>query len=211
MGSDFKPYYRFLDKELHGTYSLNGDLQQCSRRRAVTYYPGKASPNHHNSSGTSHQTELGPRRTNTAKEHLDRYPRGRPRRYQWEIRDREGPKGSNAPRKPERQDISHLSVTDTAPPYIVAEMQMMKERMDLMMNTLKGRVSNDLDDLVQRPWWPGPSNQFTFNHILQLLPTTKEVSHAADRKLRQSQWPSWSPGDFQDLNAPSRSSRWDHV
>ena len=47
--------------------------------------------------------------------------------------------------------MSHLSVTDTAPPYIVAEMQMMKERMDLMMNTLKGRVSNDLDDLVQRP------------------------------------------------------------
>ena len=35
-----------------------------------------------------------------------------------------------------------------APPYIVAEMQMMKEWMDLMMNALKGWVSNDLDDLV---------------------------------------------------------------
>ena len=46
--------------------------------------------------------------------------------------------------------MSRLSVTDTAPPYIVAEMQMMKERMDLMMNTLKGRVSNDLDELVHR-------------------------------------------------------------
>ena len=29
-------------------------------------------------------------------------------------------------------------------------MQMMKERMDFMMNTLKGRASNDLDDLVHR-------------------------------------------------------------
>ena len=35
-----------------------------------------------------------------------------------------------------------------APPYIVAEMQMIKERMDLMMNAFKGWVSNDLDDLV---------------------------------------------------------------
>ena len=33
-------------------------------------------------------------------------------------------------------------------PYIIAEMQMMKEQMDLMMNALKGRVSNDLDNLV---------------------------------------------------------------
>ena len=31
---------------------------------------------------------------------------------------------------------------------MVAEMQMMKERMDFMMNTLKGQVSNDLDKLV---------------------------------------------------------------
>ncbi|XP_075633383.1 uncharacterized protein LOC142605840 [Castanea sativa] len=29
-------------------------------------------------------------------------------------------------------------------------MQMMRERMDVMMNALKGRVSSDLDDLVQR-------------------------------------------------------------
>ena len=34
------------------------------------------------------------------------------------------------------------------PPYIVTEMQIMKERMDFMMNALKGRVSSDLDDLV---------------------------------------------------------------
>ena len=35
-------------------------------------------------------------------------------------------------------------------PHIVTEMQMMKERMDLMMNALRGQVSSDLDDLVHR-------------------------------------------------------------
>ena len=39
---------------------------------------------------------------------------------------------------------------DTAPPPIVAEMQAMKEQMEVMMNALKGWVSNDLDDLVNR-------------------------------------------------------------
>ena len=33
---------------------------------------------------------------------------------------------------------------------MVAEMQVMKERMDFMMNALKGRVSNDLDELVHQ-------------------------------------------------------------
>ena len=39
---------------------------------------------------------------------------------------------------------------DIAPPYMVAKMQMMKERMDFMMNDLRGRVSSDLDKLVHR-------------------------------------------------------------
>ena len=39
---------------------------------------------------------------------------------------------------------------DTAPPPIVTEMQAMKEQMEVIMNALKGRVSNDLDDLVNR-------------------------------------------------------------
>ena len=38
---------------------------------------------------------------------------------------------------------------DTALP-IVAEMQTMKEQMKVMMNALKGRVSSNLDDLVNR-------------------------------------------------------------
>ena len=39
---------------------------------------------------------------------------------------------------------------DFAPSPIVAEMQAMKEQMEVIMNTLKGRVSSDLDDLVNR-------------------------------------------------------------
>ena len=39
---------------------------------------------------------------------------------------------------------------DTTPPPIVVEMQAMKEQMKVMMNALKGRVSNDLDDLVNK-------------------------------------------------------------
>ena len=39
---------------------------------------------------------------------------------------------------------------DTAPPPIVTEMQAMKEQMEVMMNALKGWVSSDLDDLVNR-------------------------------------------------------------
>ncbi|XP_030958344.1 uncharacterized protein LOC115980207 [Quercus lobata] len=39
---------------------------------------------------------------------------------------------------------------DFTPPPIVAEMQAMKEQTEVMMNALKGRVSSDLDDLVNR-------------------------------------------------------------
>ena len=46
--------------------------------------------------------------------------------------------------------MSLPSLTDTAPPSIVAEMQAMKEQMEVMMNALKGRVFSDLDDLVNR-------------------------------------------------------------
>ena len=39
---------------------------------------------------------------------------------------------------------------DTTLPPIVAEMQAMKEQMEVMMNALKGQVSNNLDDLVNK-------------------------------------------------------------
>lgn len=67
-----------------------------------------------------------------------------------ERRDQERPEGSNAPSRPERQNISLPSLMDFAPPPIIAEMQTMKEQMEVMMNALKGRLSTDLDDLVNR-------------------------------------------------------------
>ena len=42
------------------------------------------------------------------------------------------------------------SLTEATPPPIPVEMQAMKEQMEVMMNALKGRVSSDLDDLVNR-------------------------------------------------------------
>ena len=42
------------------------------------------------------------------------------------------------------------SLMDTTPPPIFTEMQAMKEQMEVMMNALQGRVSSDLDDLVNR-------------------------------------------------------------
>ena len=52
--------YRFLDKELYSTYSLDGNYQQRLGRQAATHYPGEAGPKPHGSSGISHQTESGP-------------------------------------------------------------------------------------------------------------------------------------------------------
>ena len=67
-----------------------------------------------------------------------------------EQREQEKLEGSNAPSRPERQNLSLPSLVDTAPPPIVAEMQAMKEQIEVMMNALKGWVSNDLNDLVNR-------------------------------------------------------------
>ena len=67
-----------------------------------------------------------------------------------ERRNQEKLEGNNAPSRQERLDTSRSSVTDTTPPHIVVKMQMMKERMDFMMNAFKGWVSSDLDDLVHQ-------------------------------------------------------------
>ena len=67
-----------------------------------------------------------------------------------ERRDCEGSEGSNTPSRLERQNVSIPSFMDATPPLIVAEIQGMKEQMEVMMNALKGQVSSDLDDLVNR-------------------------------------------------------------
>ena len=45
---------------------------------------------------------------------------------------------------------------------MVTEMQMMKERMDFMMNALRRRVSSDLDELVYRIDSPITASVTTF-------------------------------------------------
>ena len=67
-----------------------------------------------------------------------------------ERKEQEKPEGSNAPSQLEWQNVSLPSLMDFVSPAIIAEMQAMKEQMEVMMNTLKGRVSSDLDDLVNR-------------------------------------------------------------
>ena len=67
-----------------------------------------------------------------------------------EQRGPERPEGSNEPSRSEQWNLSMPSLMDTAPPPILAEMQAMKEQMEVMMNALKGRVSNNLNDLVNR-------------------------------------------------------------
>ena len=39
---------------------------------------------------------------------------------------------------------------DMNPPPIVTEIQAIKQQMEVMMNALKGRVSSDIDNLVNR-------------------------------------------------------------
>ena len=68
----------------------------------------------------------------------------------FERRGLERPKGSNEPSRLVRRNLSVPSFMDTVPPPILAEMQAMKEQMEVMMNALKGHVSSDLDDLVNR-------------------------------------------------------------
>ena len=60
------------------------------------------------------------------------------------------PEGSNEHSKPERRSLSMPSLMDTAPPPIFTEMKAMKEQIKVIMNALKGRVSSDLNDLVNR-------------------------------------------------------------
>ena len=67
-----------------------------------------------------------------------------------ERRDCEGLEGSNALSRLERQNVSIPSLVDTTPPPVFTEIQVMKKQMEVMMNAFKGRVSSNLDDLVNR-------------------------------------------------------------
>ena len=49
--------HHFPDKNLHGTYSFDGNRHQQSRWRTATHCPGEASSNPHSNSETPHQVE----------------------------------------------------------------------------------------------------------------------------------------------------------
>ena len=99
---------------------------------------------------------------------------------------------------------SHPSIIDTVPPHIVAEMQMMKERMDFMMNTLKRWVFSDLDDLVYRTNSP-------FIAFVTSFPLPPNFRMSQVENYDGSKDPPGSLGVFQDPDAPSRGARRDHV
>ena len=87
-----------------------------------------------------------------------------------ERQDREGPEGSNASSRLERQNVSIPSLMDATLPPVVAEIQAMKEQMEVMMNALKGRVSSDLDDLINRTDSPFTTtvNSFPLPHKFRM-------------------------------------------
>ena len=67
--------------------------------------------------------------------------------------------------------MSLPSFTDITSPPIVAEIQAIKEQMKVMMNALKGRVSSDLDNLVNRTDSPFTAsiNSFPLPHKFRML------------------------------------------
>ena len=85
-------------------------------------------------------------------------------------RDREGPKGSNTPSRLERRNVSIPSLMDVTPPPVFAKIQVMKEKMEVMMNAFKGRVSSDIDDLVNRTDSPFTAavNSFPLPHKFRM-------------------------------------------
>ena len=132
---------------MHSTYSINGNHQQRSGGRTATDCSRETSADSNRGRGTPHQQnqvleEPLCRKVGHGIQEEDQEGTSVKRR------DRERPKGSNSPSKPKRQNVSIPSLTDMTPPPVVAEIQVKKEQMEVMMNTFKGRVSSDLDDLV---------------------------------------------------------------
>ena len=97
------------------------------------------------------------------------------------------------------------SFMDTAPPPIVAEMQAIKEQMEVIMNTLKGRVSSDLDNLINRTDSPFTAsvNSFPLPHKFR-MPQIDSYDGVKDPLNHLETFKTLM--HLQDLDAPSRSS-----
>ena len=92
----------------------------------------------HNLEEQLHQRDVGHNVQEDNQE--DSSERGEPERLE----------GSNAPSRLERQNLSLPSFMDAPLSPIIAKMQAMNEQMKVMMNTLKERMSSNLDDLVNK-------------------------------------------------------------
>ena len=70
----------------------------------------------------------------------------------------------------EQQNVSIPSLVDATPPPVFAKIQAMKEQMEVMMNALKGRVSSNLDNLVNRTDSPFTAavNSFPLPHKFRM-------------------------------------------
>ena len=97
-----KPYKLFPDKELHGTYSLDGNHQQRSRRWATTHCPGEIGPTltaaveRLTKQNEILEEQLRQKNAAMGIQEEDQEGTG----VEW--RDQEGLEGSNAPSRPER-------------------------------------------------------------------------------------------------------------
>ena len=118
---------------MHGTHTLDGHHQQRSRRRAAeihrTRKTGSDPP-----AAIEHLTK----QNQDLEEQLRQRDAGHnvQEENQGDSSERKGherPEGSNEPSRPERRNLSMPSLMDTAPPPILAEIQAMKEKMEVMM------------------------------------------------------------------------------
>ena len=149
-----------MDKELHGTYSINGDHQQCSGRRVATDCSRETSAD------SNPAMECLTKQNQILEEQL-RQKVG----HGTQEEDQKGTSAEQWDREgPERQNVSLPSLTDMTLPPISVEIQAIKEQMEVMMNALKGWVSSDLDDLVNRTDSPfiASVNSFPLPHKFRM-------------------------------------------
>ena len=116
----------------------------------------------------------------------------------------ERPEGSNAPSKPKRQNLSLPSLMDAAPPPIIVEMQVMKEQIEVIMNAFKGRVSSDLDDLVNKTDTP-------FTPFINSFPLPQKFRMPQIESCDRVKDPLDHLETFKTLDALLRSTGRDHV
>ncbi|XP_023893055.1 uncharacterized protein LOC112005039 [Quercus suber] len=96
------------------------------------------------------------------------------------------------------------SLTDATQPHIAIEIHAIKEQMEVMMNALKGQVSSDLDDMVNRTdsLFTAAINSFLLSHKFR-MPHIDSYDGVKD--------PMDHLETFKTLMKPSRGSRRNHV